>query len=134
LSLGPTAFFNVHEDIYGGPGGPPGGPNGGHDDKFSYIVPVGADLRYTFLRYHDISPYVKVGIRYPIAGGDNLSSSSRPGPYGAVGVEFMRSRRISYGVEFGYDGSEVTVKGVGTFSQSSKVTYSGFTGSLFVLF
>src|SRR5207302_2215664 len=67
-------------------------------------------LRYTFLRDRDVSPYVKVGGRYPIAGGDNISSSSRPGPYGGVGVEFLRSKRISYGIEFGYDASQVRVK------------------------
>ena len=139
LSLGPTAFFDVHEQNYGGPsggpgGGPGGGPMGNDNNKFSYIVPVGADVRYTFLRDRVISPYAKVGIRYPIAGGDNLSSFSRPGPYGGVGVTFMHTRWMAFGVEFGYDASQVTVKGSGLFGGGSRVTYSGFTGSLFVEF
>jgi hypothetical protein len=128
LSLGPTALYNVHQEFGGRP------PGGGNDnDNFSYIIPVGADARYTFLRNRDISPYIRVGIRYPIAGGDNLSSNSQPGPYGGIGVEFLRTSRICYGVEFGYDASEVRVKsafGGGT----SRTTFSGFTGSLFVIF
>jgi len=132
LSLGPTAFFDVHEQNFGGPGG---GRMGNDNDKFSYIVPVGADVRYAIFRDRVISPYAKVGIRYPIAGGDNLSSSSRPGPYGGLGVTFMHTRWIAFGIEFGYDASQVTVKGSGLFGGGgSRVTYSGFTGSLFVEF
>jgi hypothetical protein len=102
-------------------------------DKFSYIIPVGADVRYTFLRCSDVSPYVKVGVRYPIAGGDNLGGG-RPGPYAGVGVELFRRHGIAGGLEFGYDASRVRVNGPNGFSGTSKVTYSGFTGSLYVLF
>ena len=90
-------------------------------------------MRYTFLRNCDVSPYVRLGVRYPIAGGDNLGNG-RPGPYGGAGVELFRSKRIAFGVEFGYDASEVTVKGPSNFGGRSKVTFSGFTGSLFVVF
>jgi hypothetical protein len=155
LSLGPTAFFEVHEENngFGGPGGGQGQfgqggqgqmgqggqpgqgpPQGSHPvDKFSYIVPVGADVRYTFLRSCDVSPYVKLGVRYPIAGGDNLGDG-RPGPYGGIGAELFRTHRIAGGLEFGYDASRVRVNGPNGFSGTSRVTYSGFTGSLYFLF
>jgi hypothetical protein len=127
-TLGPTAFYNVHLDT-------PPGPYRSPDDnnRFSYIIPVGANLRYTFLRHCDVSPYIIGGVRYPIAGGDDLSSNSQPGPYAGIGVEFLRTQRICYGVEFGYDGSRVKVKDM-IGGGSSRVTFSGFTGSLFVIF
>jgi hypothetical protein len=130
-TLGPTAFFDVHQD--NGGSGRFGSPMNRSDDKISYIIPIGSDVRYTFLRDCDVSPYVKLGVRYPIAGGDNLGSS-QPGPYGGTGVELFRTRRIAFGIEFGYDASRVTVKGPTFGSGSSRVTYSGFTGSLFVIF
>jgi len=109
-TLGPTALYNVHMDNAGGPPGPY--RNSDDNNRFSYIIG---------------------GVRYPIAGGDDLSSNSQPGPYAAIGVEFMRSQRISYGVEFGYDGSRIHVKDM-VGGGSSRVTFSGFTGSLFVVF
>jgi hypothetical protein len=152
LSLGPTAFFEVHEQAggFGGQGqfGQGGQGQGGQGqgqgqfaqqqgqrdvDRFSYIVPVGADVRYTFLRCADVSPYVKVGVRYPIAGGDNLGGGC-VGPYAGVGIELFRTHGIAGGIEFGYDASRVRVNGPTGFSGTSRVTYSGFTGSIFVLF
>src|SRR4051812_20371985 len=131
-TLGPTAFYNVHMDY---PGGPPPGPyrNSNDNNRFSYIVPIGANLRYTFLRHCDVSPYIIGGVRYPIAGSDDLSSNSQPGPYAGIGIEFMRSQRLAYGVEFGYDGSRIHVKDM-VGGGSSRVTFSGFTGSLLVPF
>jgi hypothetical protein len=150
LSLGPTAFFEVREETGGfnnnGQGGGQGQgqfgqgqgqfgqQQGTHSvDRFSYIVPVGADVRYTFLRCCDVSPYVKVGVRYPIAGGDNLGDGC-PGPYGGVGVELFRRHGIAGGLEFGYDASRVRVNGPSGLGGTSKVTFSGFTGSLYILF
>jgi hypothetical protein len=131
LSLGPTAFFEVHEETFvGGPGRP--GPQP-HEDRFSYIVPVGADVRYTFLRQCNVSPYIRAGVRFPIAGGDNLGDG-QVGPYVGAGVELFRTTRIAGGIEFGYDASRVRVNGPNNFGGTSKVTYSGFTGSLFVVF
>ena len=124
LSLGPTAFFAIdsHSD--------------GHhfhweDSDLSYIIPIGADVRYTLLRNQDISPYARVGIRYPIVGGPNMDSSD-PGPFGAIGVEFWRTRKIGMGAEVGYDGSRIKVKGPD--SDTKSVTFAGFTFSVFVLF
>jgi hypothetical protein len=103
-----------------------------NDTRFSYIVPIGADVRYTFLRKKSVSPYVRVGIRYPIAGGDDIDSST-PGPFGAVGVEFWRNKSVGLAVEVGYDGSQVEVIGKGG-TRRDDVTYSGFMVSIQAVF
>jgi hypothetical protein len=54
------------------------------DDSFSYVIPVGLDLRYTFLKKSDITPYVRAGLRYPIAGGDYFQSG-KVGAFGGIG-------------------------------------------------
>lgn len=104
VTVGPTAFIFVQQEYSGFY----------HDEetKFSYIIPVGPDVRYTFFREGPVSPYLKVGFRYPIAGGDNVASSaSEIGGYGAVGVELWRNRSVGLGIEIGYDSSKVTVEG-----------------------
>jgi hypothetical protein len=122
LSLGPTSFIFVHEEF----------PGGNDEDKSSAIIPIGADVRYTFLRDKSVSPYLRVGVRYPIITGDFLDSS-RPGPFGAVGVEIWRKKAVGFGFEIGYDASEVTVKGP-TSSPTKNVTFAGFMVSAFAVF
>ncbi len=105
----------------------------GSSDSYdvSYVVPIGADLRYTFLRDKDVSPYLRVGFRYPIVGGRNVESS-QVGPVVAVGVDFWRSKKIGMAIEVGYDGSSIEVQGP---TQATKdVTYAGFTAGLMVRF
>jgi len=99
-------------------------------DCLSWIVPLGLDVRYTFLRKREISPYVRAGFRYPVAGGDFIDSSTIGG-FGAVGVEFQRQKRISFGLEAAYDSSQVKIKG-GAFSRD--VRPFQVTISLFALF
>ena len=81
LTVGPTAFIVVDEKTIG---------EGSSTDnvKFSYAVPVGGFVRYTLWRDRTVSPYVRAGVKYPLAGGDNLESSD-VGPFGAVGVETL---------------------------------------------
>lgn len=126
LSLGPAAFIFVDEqnDYYY--------YHHDHDDyEVSAIVPIGADVRYTFFRDRVVSPYLRVGIRYPIVGGHNVDGSE-PGPFGAVGLTWWRDKAIAMGVEFGYDASEVTVKGPdGT---KKEVTFGGFMAGVFFEF
>jgi hypothetical protein len=123
LTLGPTAFIVVEEEYFG---------DYYYDDvNLSYIIPIGADVRYTFLRDQNISPYVKVGFRYPIAGGDNVDSS-KIGAYGAVGVEFFRDKPIGVGFEIGYDSSEVTLEGPSGVQE--EVTFTGLTVSISAIF
>jgi len=112
-SVGPTMFMLTQNWL---------GP-----DYFSWILPLGADVRYTFLPHREVSPYVRAGFRYPVAGGDFIDSSTI-GAFGAVGVEFLRQRKIALGLEGAYDSSQVRIRG-GRFSKDVKpyqVTISVF--------
>jgi hypothetical protein len=128
LSLGPTAFLVVDEDINSG---------STHTDttRFSYAVPFGGFVRYTLFRDKTVSPYVRVGVKYPFAGGDNLEAAN-VGPFGVVGVDLWRNHKVGMCVEVGYDASQVRVKYTTTAgnSLSDKVTFAGFTATLSVLF
>jgi hypothetical protein len=128
LSLGPTAFLVVDEDI-------DSGFNHTDTTRFSYVVPFGGFVRYTLFRDKTVSPYVRVGVRYPFAGGDNLESAN-VGPFGMVGVDLWRNKKVGMSVEVGYDASQVRVKYTTTAgnSRSDKVTFAGFTATLSVLF
>ena len=103
----------------------------GSSVDISYIVPVGADVRYTFLRDKNFSPYIRAGIKYPIVGGPNVTSSELGG-FGAVGVDLWRKNRVGMAIEVGYDTSKITVKGPG--SDTKSVEYPGLTASLCVRF
>ena len=104
----------------------------GASDNLNYIVPVGAHVRYTLLRDKDFSPYARAGFRYPIVGGDFLKDGS-PGAFGAVGVEFLSTKRVSLAVELGYDTSTVKVIR-GPLGGEKNATYGGLTASLMVVF
>lgn len=121
IDIGPTLFMaGTLNYSYGGTA----------DTKFSYIVPIGASVRYTLFRSKNISPYVRVGFRYPIAGGDNIGSS-QPGPFASLGVEFWRTKRIGMAVEVGYDASEVKIESV---QGSRRTTFAGFTAGVSAVF
>jgi len=85
VTVGPTMFIVVDEKTdYG---------YGSSDNvKFSYVVPVGAFVRYTPWPKATFAPYVRGGVKYPFAGGDNLESSS-VGGFGAVGLNSGAPRR-----------------------------------------
>jgi len=80
----------------------------GWETDVSYTVPLGLDVRYTFFRKGNVSPYARAGFKYLLAGGDNLDSGD-PGVFGAVGVEFLRKKRVNLGLEVGYCAAEVEV-------------------------
>jgi hypothetical protein len=109
----------------------------GDDDSFSYVIPVGLDLRYTFLKKSDITPYVRAGFRYPIAGGDYFQSG-RMGAFGGIGMEIWRTKRISMGFEISYDDSKIEVKAGGRGARpnttTQEVTSGGFLLSVFAVF
>jgi outer membrane protein W len=128
VSVGPLAFLTVDQDTFSG-------ATTSDKDKLSWVVPVGGFVRYTLFRDKTFSPYVRVGVRYPFAGGDNLESSN-VGPFGMIGVDIWRNQKVGMSVEVGYDASHVSVKytnGAGS-TLSDKVPYSGFTATLSVLF
>ena len=129
VSVGPTAFIDVDEKRYYETG--PSSDN----TKFSYAVPIGGFVRYTLFRDRTIAPYVRVGVHYPLAGGDNLESS-QVGPFGAVGVELWRTKRVGMSFEVGYDSSEIRVKytTLEGANVSRNVTFGGFMAGLSVVF
>ena len=98
VTVGPTMFLVVDEktDYYGF-----GESSSSDNVKFSYVVPVGAFVRYTPWPKATFAPYVRAGVKYPFAGGDNLESSS-VGGFGAVGVELWRTKKVGMSLEVGY--------------------------------
>jgi len=104
----------------------------GVGDASFYIVPVGADVRYIFLPKKYVSPYVRLGVEYAIAGGDFIQSSS-VGFVGAGGIEFGNSKHFSWGLEAGYNSSSVKVNAANGRSAKDCQPYE-FTASLFVRF
>ncbi|MCB9913174.1 MAG: hypothetical protein H6827_09280 [Planctomycetes bacterium] len=83
----------------------------GVGDYSFYAVPLGVDVRYTFFRKSKVAPYVVVGARYAVAGGDFVGSGDM-GFFGGVGVELFRRPRggVALGLEVGYDSSTIDVQ------------------------
>lgn len=79
-----------------------------YGDADFYVVPLQADVRYYILPTKDISPFLRAGVAYSIAGGDFISSGS-PGFVVGGGVEFMRTKKFGFGAEVVYNSSEVNV-------------------------
>jgi hypothetical protein len=125
LSMGPTTVVIASlEEGYGS--------GDSVDTKASCIIPVGMDARCTFFNKKDVSPYVRLGFRYPLAFGDNIDSSE-PGVFVAAGVEFWRTKRIGMSVEVGYDDSVVTLEAFDG-GYKKDMTFAGFTAGVSVVF
>jgi len=103
----------------------------GGDANF-YILPVGADVRYTFMEESSVSPYLRAGIEKNFVSGDFISDAS-VGFVGAVGLEFGHSKSFSWGVEAGYNSSEIKVNAGGG-HPSANVKPMEFTLSVFMRF
>lgn len=84
--------------------GPFGLVYGGKEDF--YMLPVNVTAGFTFFPKSPVSPYVKAGVSYPFAGGGYVEGKN-PGFLGAVGVEFLKDRRVHLGLEIGIDTSEI---------------------------
>ncbi|HUS33923.1 MAG TPA: outer membrane beta-barrel protein [Verrucomicrobiae bacterium] len=80
----------------------------GYGDADFYVVPLQASVRYYILPTKDISPFVRAGVAYSIAGGDFISGGS-PGFVVGGGLEFMRTKKFGFGAEVVYNSSEVDV-------------------------
>jgi hypothetical protein len=85
-----------------------------------------------------VSPNIRGGFRDDIAGGDYLESKS-VGLFGGIGVEFMRTKRVSFGIEVSDDDSKIVVKGNGPYhdipaKQDKEVAPCGFMASIYVIF
>jgi hypothetical protein len=97
------------------------------------VLPIGASVRYTFLRAGNVSPYARLGVQYPLVNGGHLEQGM-PGALGAVGVEFFRKKRVSLGVEVAYDSSEIEVEVDTHPAGSQEVKPNGLTISIFAVF
>lgn len=76
----------------------------GDVDFFS--LPVNVCLRYAFLPKSSVTPYIRVGASLPLVDGDYVEDRSI-GAIGALGLELMRNRGVSLGIEAGYDSSTI---------------------------
>ncbi len=71
-----------------------------------YDVPVNLNAGYVFFPSANTSPYIRGGLIYHIAGGDYVKETSL-GFIGTVGIEFFRKKAVGFGIEAGYDSSEI---------------------------
>jgi len=78
-------------------------------DADATLLPVNACLRYAFMPRAKVTPYLRTGLSYIIASGDYIEGSSA-GFIGAVGVEFLRHKRVGVGFEIGYDSAVVEME------------------------
>jgi hypothetical protein len=81
---------------------------GGAEDRFFWNLPLAFTYGFTFMPSRSVAPYVRTGVKYNIAGGDDVQDS-KAGLFVATGVEFLRHKICGVGVEVGYDDSEVTL-------------------------
>ena len=101
-------------------------------DASHYDIPVNLNGGYTFIPSANISPYVRAGIMYHIAGGDYVESST-PGFFGGVGIEFFRHKPVSFGIEVTYDTSEIELERL-WYNDTEDVQPCELMVSIFVIF
>lgn len=103
-----------------------------YGDADFFDIPIGLDVRYTFIPTASVSPYVRVGGRNHLASGDYVEGST-PGFFGGIGLEFLRDRRVSIGMEISCDASEVELERV-RHNDTENVKPCELMGSVFVIF
>jgi hypothetical protein len=69
-------------------------------------VPVGLSAGYRFRGGSRTWPYVRAGMRYHFAGGDNIDGST-PGVFAGLGLDFGRESGTRWGIELAVDTSDV---------------------------
>jgi hypothetical protein len=78
-------------------------------DADAFLLPLNASLRFAFLPWAKVTPYVRAGVSHIMASGDYVEGSST-GLVGALGVEFMRHKAVGLGIEIGYDSAVVEME------------------------
>jgi hypothetical protein len=96
-----------------------------------YNLPVNLCLRYALLPSSDISPYIRAGASYNFAYGD-YAGMRDVGFLGGVGVEFLRKRKVGFGLELAYDSSEIEIERIG--KSNKRVKPNEIVVSLFAVF
>ena len=80
-------------------------------DVSHWDIPINLNGGYTFVPSANISPYVRAGVMYHLAGGDYVEGGT-PGFCGGVGIEFLRHKVVGFGIELSYDTSEIELERV----------------------
>jgi len=74
----------------------------------SYLdLPVSGTVGWNFHESGNANPYVRVGVIGHVIDGDLTDDSSASGLLGAVGLEFMKQRKVHIFVEVAHDTSEI---------------------------
>jgi len=100
-----------------------------------FNLPVNMNVRFTPFPKADVSPYIRGGVSYNLASGDFVESS-KAGLFGALGIEFLRTKYVGFGFEASYDTSEIELK---KYKTSTKYSYENvkplsFMVSFFMVF
>ena len=100
-----------------------------------FNLPVNFCLRYAPERKSKATVYFRTGLSYNIANGDYVEDS-QIGFIGAVGVELMRDKAVSFGIEAGYDSSTVELEDRTTIDPTDTEEFEpvGFTIGIFAVF
>lgn len=102
MQIGPVEFVFWDSEVTGGSGSI-------SDSGLFLAVPLVLYYGQMFAPEKSVSPYVKIGYSYPFVSGDAVEEVS-PGFFAALGVDFMRQKRVGVGLEFAIDKSTVTFK------------------------
>lgn len=94
--------------------------SGTDDDVYFFNAPINANIGFTLFPKGSVAPYVRAGVIYHLAAGDYVEDVS-PGFFAGIGVEFMRNRKVSLGLEVAIDTSEIEFERYS--SSSSAITY-----------
>lgn len=78
-------------------------------DVSYFEVPLVLTYGVKFMPQATVGPYVRAGLAYHIAGGDDVAGRS-PGLFAAVGAEILQNKRVAIGVEIATDSSTVTLE------------------------
>jgi len=79
---------------------------GGDADATYFDAPLNIHAGYTIIPRSPVSPFVKTGFVYHLNSGEYLKSST-PGLLLGGGIDFLRTKRVSFGFEIAKDFSEV---------------------------
>ncbi len=106
----------------------------GAGDASFFVIPIGLDVRYDFIRQESFALYAKAGIEKAFASGDFIDNSSKLGFFGVLGVEFGHCNSFSWGFEAGYNSTAVEVKAGDAGTKAADVKPYEFTIGAFVRF
>lgn len=102
-------------------------------EAYFFGLPLQADVRYTLLQGEDICPYIRAGVLYTAASGDYVKKSS-PGFLGAIGVEFLRTQKVGFGLEFAITTSQIEFEDRTSSTGKKEINPTKFIISAFAVF